>query len=96
LDNRPRQTANLSLNWRANAWLQSALSTHYTGEQSYESIKLPAYTRVDLTASAKLGRNLTLRAGVKNLTDVNLESKSKDFALYELGRNYFISAAYVF
>jgi outer membrane receptor for ferrienterochelin and colicins len=96
LDNRPKQTANLSLNWSANSWLQSSLSGHYTGEQAYESVKLPAYTRVDLSASAKLGRNLTLRAGVKNLTDVNLESKSKDFAIYELGRNYFVSAAYAF
>lgn len=96
LDNRPKQTANLSLNWSASAWLQSSLSAHYTGEQAYESAKLPAYTRVDLTASAKLNRNLTLRAGVKNLSDVNLESKSKNFAIYELGRNYFVSAAYTF
>ncbi|MYM28776.1 TonB-dependent receptor [Duganella sp. CY15W] len=96
LDNRPKQMANLSLNWNANAWLQSSLSAHYTGEQAYEGDKLPAYTRVDLSASAKVGRNLVLRAGVKNLTDVSLENKSKNFATFELGRNYYVSAAYTF
>ena len=31
-----------------------------------------------------------------NLTDVNLESKDKNFATFELGRNYYVSAAYAF
>lgn len=96
LDNRPRHTANASLNWSATAWLQTALSAHYTGEQAQEGITLPGYTRVDLAATAKASRNLTLRAGVKNLADVNLESKDKHFETFELGRNYYLSATYTF
>jgi len=96
LDNRPRQMASVSLNWTAAAWLQGALAAHYTGEQSYDAAMLPAYTRVDVSASAKASRNITLRFGVKNLTDVNLEQKSKSFQTFELGRNYYVSAAYAF
>jgi outer membrane receptor for ferrienterochelin and colicins len=96
LDNRPDNTANISLNWKASSWLQTSLSAHYTGEQYYETAELPAYTRVDLAFSARVNRNVTLRAGVKNLTDVNLEQKSANFVNYELGRNYYVSAAYSF
>ncbi|MYM95250.1 TonB-dependent receptor domain-containing protein [Duganella vulcania] len=96
LDNRPRQMASAGVNWNAAPWLQASLSAHYTGEQFYQGGVLPGYTRVDVSASAKAGRNLTVRFGVKNLTDVELESKDKNFATFELGRNYYVSAAYAF
>ncbi len=85
LENRPKNSANASLNWTINSMLQSSLSAHYTGEQFYEGKELPAYTRVDLAVSARVQKNLVLRAGVKNLTNVDLEKKSKEFATLRTG-----------
>ncbi len=96
LENRPKNMAHVSLNWKPMDRLQTSLSAHYTGEQFYQGKTLPAYTRVDLALSGKVNEQLTVRTGVKNLTDVNLEKKSKDFLSFELGRNYYVSATYNF
>ncbi|WGG53435.1 TonB-dependent receptor [Rugamonas sp. DEMB1] len=96
LENRPKNMAHVSLNWKPMDRLQTSLSAHYTGEQIYQGKTLPAYTRVDLALSGKVNEQLTVRTGVKNLTDVDLEKKSKDFLSFELGRNYYVSATYNF
>lgn len=96
LENRPKNLANVGVNWNVNAWLQSSLSAHYTGEQLYNNVTLPAYTRADFALSARVNKNVTLRAGVKNLSNVNLDEKSKTFTTFELARNYYVSAAYSF
>lgn len=96
LDNRPRNTGRLGLTYTVVPGAQATLSAHYTGKQYYSSKELPAYTRVDLGMSAKVGKHWTLRTGVKNLTDVDLSKKSKDFSFFELGRNYYVSATYGF
>lgn len=96
LDNRPKNVAHVTLNWKAHPLLQSSLSANYIGRQYYETKELPAYTRMDLAFSSRVRDNVTLRFGVKNLTDVNLEEKSKSFVSSELGRNYYVSASYAF
>jgi len=96
LDNRPANVAKLGVNWKATERLQTGLTAHYIGSQFYETKELPAYTRLDWNLSARLQDNLILRVGVKNLTNVNLEQKSKDFAYFEMGRNYYASATLAF
>jgi len=96
LDNRPENVGRVALAWTAVPGVQASLSAHYTGKQFYSEKELPGYTRVDLGMSAKVGRHWTLRTGVKNLTDVDLSEKSKDFSFFELGRNYYVSATYGF
>lgn len=96
LDNRPENTAVATLNWKATDRLTTSLSAHYTGEQYYLTKDLPGYTRVDLSLAAKVNKQLTVRAGVKNLTDVDLEKKDRAFDFFELGRNYYVSATYSF
>ncbi|BBB60118.1 TonB-dependent receptor [Undibacterium sp. KW1] len=96
LDNRPANVAKLGVNWKATTRLQTGLTAHYIGRQFYENVELPAYTRLDWNLSARLQDNLILRMGVKNLNNVNLEQKSKDFAYFELGRNYYVSATLAF
>ncbi|WEF34971.1 TonB-dependent receptor domain-containing protein [Pseudoduganella chitinolytica] len=96
LDNRPENTAVATLNWKATDRLTASLSAHYTGEQYYLTKDLPGYTRVDLALAAKVNKQLTVRAGVKNLTDVDLEKKDRAFDFFELGRNYYVSATYSF
>lgn len=92
LDNRPKNTGRMGLTFTAAPGVQGSLSAHYTGKQYYSSKELPSYTRVDLGMSARVGKHWTLRTGVKNLTDVDLSKKSKDFSFFELGRNYYASA----
>jgi outer membrane receptor for ferrienterochelin and colicins len=96
LDNRPENVGRVGLVWTAVPGVQASLSAHYTGKQFYSEKELPGYTRVDLGLSAKVGKHWTLRSGVKNLTDVDLSEKSKDFSFFELGRNYYVSATYGF
>ncbi|WP_426164395.1 TonB-dependent receptor domain-containing protein [Pseudoduganella sp. R-34] len=96
LDNRPENVGHIGLAWTAVPGVQASLSAHYTGKQFYSEKELPAYTRVDLGLSAKVGKHWTLRTGVKNLTDVDLSEKSKNFSFFELGRNYYVSATYGF
>ncbi len=96
LDNRPENMLNLSLNWKATDNLQTTLAANYVGKQVFEGNDLPAYTRYDATFAAKLNKNTTLRFGVKNLTNVSLEEKNKNFQTFELGRNYYVSATYAF
>ncbi len=94
LDNRPENVGRVGLAWTAVPGVQASLSANYTGKQFYSEKELPGYTRVDLGLSAKAGKHWTLRTGVKNLTDVDLSKKSKDFSFFELGRNYYVSATY--
>ncbi len=96
LENRPENMGMVALNWKVTDRLRSSLSAHYTGKQFYLTQDLPGYTRVDLSLSAKVNKNLTVRTGVKNLTDVDLEKKNKAFDFFELGRNYYVSATYDF
>ncbi|MGW8394229.1 TonB-dependent receptor domain-containing protein [Pseudoduganella sp. HUAS MS19] len=96
LDNRPENVGRVGLTWTAVPGVQASLAAHYTGKQFYSGKELPGYTRVDLGMSAKAGKHWTLRTGVKNLTDVDLSRKSKDFSFFELGRNYYVSASYGF
>ncbi|MFZ6875168.1 TonB-dependent receptor domain-containing protein [Undibacterium sp. Di27W] len=96
LDNRPADVALLGVNWKATSLLQTGLTAHYIGRQFYSNAELPSYTRLDWNLSARVRDNLTLRVGVKNLSNVSLEQKSKDFAYFELGRNYYVSATLAF
>ncbi|MFT4048198.1 MAG: TonB-dependent receptor [Solimonas sp.] len=97
LDYRPEVMTNLTVDWQATRRLTATAAGHYVGRQWYEGVRISPYTRVDLGAAFRLGEALSLRAGVKNLTDVNLDEKA-DGTIYthELGRNYYVSATYSF
>lgn len=96
LENRPEQKAMLGLEWNPVDPFTASLAVNYIGQQYYEDIKLPAYTRIDLGGALKVGRALSLRAGVKNLTNVNLKDKNENFVGNELGRNVYVAATYAF
>lgn len=96
LDNRPENTGRVGLAYTVMPGVQASLVAHYTGKQYYSDKELPGYMRYDLGLSAKLDKHWTVRSGVKNLGNVDLSKKSKDFGFAELGRNYYLSAAYGF
>lgn len=95
-DGRPEKKAKLGINWQATDFFNAAFSINYTGRQYYDAEQLPDYTRLDLSTVTKLSRQLTLRAGVKNLTNVDLSRKSSSFVTNELGRNYYLGLGYEF
>ncbi len=95
-ENKPKHMLNLALSWKILPTLSSTLSAHHTGEQVYEEQNLPAYTRYDLGFAYRGLKQWTWRAGVRNLSNVNLADKNKQYLNLELGRSYFVSANYQF
>jgi outer membrane receptor for ferrienterochelin and colicins len=100
LDERPRLQANTNLNFKALDWLTLTAGASYIGDQVINEKKLPDYTLVNLGLSAKVDPAVTVRAGIRNLTDVDLEEKGKkaniSFNEKELGRNYYVGLTYTF
>ena len=96
LEFRPEQKYTLGATWAVSDAFSAFVNVNYTGKQFYDTDELPGYTRVDLGASLRVGKPFTLRAGVKNVGDVNLKDKDQRFVSSELGRNVYVSAAYTF
>lgn len=96
LDFRPEQKVMLGVAWAVTDAFNTFVDLNYTGKQYYESSELPGYTRVDLGASLRMGKAITLRAGIKNASDVNLQDKNQNFVASELGRNVYAAATYTF
>lgn len=89
LNDRPGVTVNSSVDWRiGNGW-SSRGAVEYYGEQSSSAGDLPAYALWNASVGKRLGKHLSLRAGINNLTDVRLADKSPNFGYAELGRNLF-------
>ncbi len=99
LEERPRLQANASLNFRPNDRLGFTLGTSHLHDQVYGGRQLPDYTLVNLGMSINRDK-FTVRAGVRNLTDVDLEKKGAGAGVTyngkELGRNYYVGLSYDF
>ena len=78
----PKLTANTSLDWRvSDAWSLN-LSAQHIGEQLVEASSATfakAYTTWDLAAGYDVNRHLTLRAGVRNLTDTSTLEEGNNY-----------------
>lgn len=105
LTGRPEHQASLSFDYQATDVLATYLSVNYISGMQYSSwvsgvgdvySTLPSYYRTDIGLTADVTNNLVLRAGIKNIGDVRLDEEDTGYTTYELGRNYFVSAAYNF
>ncbi|MDK2778969.1 MAG: TonB-dependent receptor [Pseudomonadota bacterium] len=100
MEGRPEHQANLRADWRATDMLSASVSVNYLAGMQYSSSGeypvLPSYYRTDLGLVAAVTSDLTLRAGVKNVTDVHLDEMDDNFNTFELGRNYYVSGSYNF
>ena len=94
---RPEHSANLGLDWQASERVNVGLQARYTGQQytavygdpSYNSRK-DGYVLADPSPGWKLSERLSLRAGVFNLADRQVErDDSSDYN--EEGRRWYAS-----
>jgi len=99
LTNIPEHQASLSLDYQATDVISTYLSVNYIAGMQYDSdgeSELPSYYRTDIGLTADVTDNLVLRAGIKNIGDVRIDEEDTNYITYELGRNYYVSAAYNF
>ncbi|RSZ55322.1 TonB-dependent receptor [Massilia atriviolacea] len=94
---RPRQNANVSVDWRPTAQWSSSFTVRHIGEQylsvpsnGQNLVRKQAYQVADLSAAYRFGNGATLGAGVLNLADKGRQRDSAaDFN--EEGRRVFLS-----
>lgn len=91
LAERPEHSANARVNWTAGGFRAQG-RIEYVGEQTAVAsgvrYRLPNYTLVSVDFSQRLTSNLTVRAGVENLTDQRLAEKNSRFTYVEPGRRF--------
>ncbi|MYM27971.1 TonB-dependent siderophore receptor [Duganella sp. CY15W] len=83
----PKISANLWLNYRADAW-RAALGARYVGERFIDNANsqvLPAYTTMDASLGWNISRNVLLQLNLRNLTNKLYASTSYSDAQYLLG-----------
>ncbi len=92
LADRPKLTLTSQLDWRfGDGWNTRANVEHYGKQQDSTGTQLPAYAIWNASIGKKLGKHVSLRAGVNNLGDVRLAEKSANFGYAEMGRNAFVT-----
>ncbi|WP_228255710.1 TonB-dependent receptor domain-containing protein [Pollutimonas thiosulfatoxidans] len=93
LADRSRYRANATLGWTPTEQLGTRVRVEYIGEQYRSAIleERPAYTLLHWYVDYEVHRNLSLHAGIENLTDKRLAND--DASIYgraDEGRRYFI------
>lgn len=97
LENVPSWLASVTLNWDASTDLTLFASANYTGKQlgySYslgENIWFDPYVIANLGASYRINHDWTVKAGITNFLDKNLQAESQDYQESEIGRSYYIT-----
>ncbi|NLA50556.1 MAG: TonB-dependent receptor [Alcaligenaceae bacterium] len=90
----PEWTANATLDWQATEKLSTFLAVQYIGKQLYEPLAqnatnnfVESNTTLDVGMNFNVNKNVTLRAGVKNLTN-NVAKTDDDYGDGN-GRSYY-------
>ncbi|MDC0611218.1 TonB-dependent receptor [Vibrio sp.] len=101
LENNPRWLINTTLNWVATDDLSLYTGVNYTGKQygmsyaeNYNNIWYDPYTIVDVGGSYRINNQFTVKAGVNNVLDKNLEDDDQDYSENIVGRTYFLTLDY--
>lgn len=91
LENVPRWLSNVTLNWYASERVSLYTSANYTGKQWDGDTWLDPYITANIGGSYKFNQQWTIKAGVTNLLDENLESDDQDYSESLVGRTYFVT-----
>lgn len=92
---RPRHTLTPTLEWKEGPWF-TALSAEYVGDQwlsttSNGNQPAPSYTLWNLNSRFDINEDASLRAGLRNITDVRLAEESSLFSYAEQGRSAYMA-----
>lgn len=93
LADRSRHRANATLGWTPTEQLATRVRVEYIGEQYRSAIMedRPAYTLLHWYVDYEVHRNLSLHAGIENLTDKRLANDDANiYGRADEGRRYFI------
>lgn len=92
LTDRPKLTIASQLDWQiGDGWSTRGAVEHYGRQKDASGTTLPAYAIWNASIGKKLGKHVSLRAGVNNIGDVRLAEKSPNFGYAEMGRNAFVT-----
>lgn len=91
LENVPRWMSNLTLNWYASERIALYTSANYTGKQWDGDEWLDPYVVTNFGGSYHINEQWTVKAGITNLLDENLESDEQDYSENVVGRTYFVT-----
>jgi outer membrane receptor for ferrienterochelin and colicins len=97
LTGRAKHQAMIGLDHQTTDRIATFLNLNYISgmkgtDDNYDIKTLPSYYRADIGLIADVTNGLVIRAGIKNLNDVRLDKEDSDFATFELGRSYYVSA----
>ncbi len=93
LDDRPRVLLASQLDWQGGDGWSARLGADHTGSQTTAGLPLPSYTLWKASVGKRIGKALTLRAGVDNLGDLRLAEESPTFGYALRGRTLYASVA---
>ncbi|WP_169719806.1 TonB-dependent receptor domain-containing protein [Zooshikella ganghwensis] len=100
LHKRPRENANLRLDWQVTDTMGAFVRTHYVGEQE-DSIKgkgdvdLQGYALTDIGMTYQLTKDLQLRTGITNIED-KTQGYDSDYGFSERGRTIYAGVSLSF
>lgn len=86
LDDRPNASLSSHLDWRSGDGWSARGGFDLTGSQTSAGNRLPSYMMWNTSVARQLGKHVTLRASIDNLTDLRLAEKSPNFGYAERGR----------
>lgn len=89
---RPEFALASNMDWRfGDGWSARTMAEYFGKQFDSSGVELPSYSLWNASIGKKIGKNLSLRAGVNNLTNVRLAEKSPNFGYAELGRNVYLT-----
>ncbi|MCP1727208.1 outer membrane receptor for ferrienterochelin and colicins [Natronospira proteinivora] len=96
LNGRPRHNVHARIGWQPLDNLGFDIDARYTGPQQFDGDDAPGYTLLGLRSRGQLSDAWRWAAGVENLADIRLESRSPTFNYTERGRFLFGRLTYRF
>jgi len=91
LNDRPRLQLATQIDWQGHDGWSARIAVNHTGSQLTAGLPLPSYTLAKASVAKRIGKTLTLRAGVDNLGDLRLAEKSPTFGYALRGRTVYAS-----
>lgn len=92
LADRPEIAVASQVDWQlGDAWSARGAVEYYGHQYDTTRVRLPTYAIWNFSIGKMITKHVSLRAGLNNISDVNLAEKSPNFGYAEMGRNAFVT-----